>query len=603
MKKLLALMIIILNTIAVNAQCTDLFFSEYIKGSSNNKALEIYNPTNSIIDLSDYTIHKNTNGNATSSINFVLFGNLAPGEVYVVSNSQATGNIPIESDTVSGLTTFNGDDALWLQKISTGDTLDIIGEIGIDPGSSWPVGTGSTLNHTLIRKIGVQGGQTDWTIGATEWDAYPQDMDDSLGFHTTNACIHSCFTTYHSILVSACDNYTSPSGLNYMLSGTFNDTIMNVGGCDSVLTIHLTINHSSSSTDSIVACNSYTWLDGITYTNDNNTATHTLTNAVGCDSVLTIHLTINHSSSSTDSIVACNSYTWLDGITYTNDNNTATHTLTNTVGCDSVITLNLRINLPTSSTIITSHCGAFTDLNGFTWTADTVITNTFVAANGCDSVQTITLTIYELTNTIDVITTCETDYTWLDGNTYTSDNNTATMVYNDANGCDSILTLDLTFNAVDVTVNITPESLSANQNNATYQWLDCNNNYAMVTGQTGQTLAAPTISSYAVEVTYNGCTDTSMCYNAGPNPNGISDFNVFIQVDIFPNPSQTLVTIAWENAPEFDLEIFDITGKKVISKNGIQESKYSFNHKLPSGIYFIKINAEGQSMTQKLIVN
>jgi hypothetical protein len=100
----------------------------------------------------------------------------------------------------------------------------------------------------------------------------------------------------------------------------------------------------STGTDILTDCDSYTWIDGITYTSSNNTATHILTNATGCDSVVTLNLTINYSNSGTDTQTACGSFTWIDGNTYTSSNSIATHTLTNTAGCDSLVTLNLTIN-------------------------------------------------------------------------------------------------------------------------------------------------------------------------------------------------------------------------------------------------------------------
>ena len=99
----------------------------------------------------------------------------------------------------------------------------------------------------------------------------------------------------------------------------------------------------TSGTDNQIACDNYTWIDGVTYTTSNNTATFTLTNVAGCDSLVTLNLTINNSNSGIDNQIACDSFTWIDGITYTSDNNSATHTLTNLAGCDSVVTLNLQI--------------------------------------------------------------------------------------------------------------------------------------------------------------------------------------------------------------------------------------------------------------------
>jgi hypothetical protein len=100
----------------------------------------------------------------------------------------------------------------------------------------------------------------------------------------------------------------------------------------------------TNGTDVVTACDSYTWIDGNTYTESNNTATHLLTNAAGCDSTVTLNLTITHSTTGTDVVTACDSYTWIDGITYTESNNSATYTLSNSAYCDSVVTLDLTIN-------------------------------------------------------------------------------------------------------------------------------------------------------------------------------------------------------------------------------------------------------------------
>jgi hypothetical protein len=97
--------------------------------------------------------------------------------------------------------------------------------------------------------------------------------------------------------------------------------------------------------DSHFTCeSSFVWKDGNTYTANNNTATYTTPTPCGNDSIFTLNLSFGEPSTFTDVQTALNSYTWIDGNTYTSSNNTATYTLTNAVGCDSVITLNLTIN-------------------------------------------------------------------------------------------------------------------------------------------------------------------------------------------------------------------------------------------------------------------
>ena len=97
-------------------------------------------------------------------------------------------------------------------------------------------------------------------------------------------------------------------------------------------------------TDVQSACDSYTWIDGNTYTSSNNSATWTLPSVSGCDSIVTLDLTITNSSTGTDTQSECDSFIWIDGNTYTSSNNSATWVLTNIDGCDSLVTLDLTIN-------------------------------------------------------------------------------------------------------------------------------------------------------------------------------------------------------------------------------------------------------------------
>ena len=101
------------------ANCDDLFFSEYIEGSSNNKAVEIYNPTASAIDLSAYSVELYSNGASSAGSTLTLSGTLASGDVYVIANSSAVTDIQNVADTTSGVANFNGDDALLLKHVIT----------------------------------------------------------------------------------------------------------------------------------------------------------------------------------------------------------------------------------------------------------------------------------------------------------------------------------------------------------------------------------------------------------------------------------------------------------------------------------------------------
>ena len=123
----------------------------------------------------------------------------------------------------------------------------------------------------------------------------------------------------------------------YTVVGT--DTL----GCTNTAAVYLDLIQPTTSTISPVTCNSYTAPDGTTYSTSGN-YTAVIPNSVGCDSTITINLTVNYSNIGTDTKVVCDSLVWIDGNTYTSDNSTANFVLQNSAGCDSVVTLNLTIN-------------------------------------------------------------------------------------------------------------------------------------------------------------------------------------------------------------------------------------------------------------------
>jgi hypothetical protein len=276
-------------------QCSELFFSEYVEGSSSNKALEIYNPTSGAIDLVDYVVKRHTNGSPTASgtYDFPAGTFIAAGDVYVIGNSSADSlGILVPSDTTNAATFFNGDDAIILENIVTGDTLDVIGEVGVDPGTNWPVGSGATSEFTLVRSSAIQQGNNDWATAAGEWIVFPQNTFDSLGMHSMISCaVVPCIATDSSFAVTACDTYTSPSGMSWTTAGIYMDTIPNAGGCDSTLVIDLTITASSVASITETVCISYTAPSGAVFT-ASGTYTDVIPNSIGCDSVITLNLTI-----------------------------------------------------------------------------------------------------------------------------------------------------------------------------------------------------------------------------------------------------------------------------------------------------------------------
>jgi predicted extracellular nuclease len=172
--------------LSARAAPTELFFSEYIEGSSNNKALEIYNGTGAAVDLAagGYNIQQFSNGAATAGLTINLTGVVADGDVFVVAHSSSVAAILAQADMTSGAGLFNGDDALVLRKGT--QVLDVIGQVGFDPGTEWGTGLVSTADNTLTRKDGIEAGDTngsDVFDPALEWDGFATNTFDYLGAH------------------------------------------------------------------------------------------------------------------------------------------------------------------------------------------------------------------------------------------------------------------------------------------------------------------------------------------------------------------------------------------------------------------------------------
>lgn len=214
-------------TAASTSLCAvDLLFSEYIEGSSNNKYLEIYNGTGAPINLSDYKVNLFSNGSTTFTQELLMSGTLNNGEVYIIKNSSAT--LYNGTATASNVTFFNGDDAVALIKISTGNYVDIIGRVGEDPGTAWAIGNISMLNKTLIRKPTVlQGVSVNPSAGfptlATEWLVDSIDVATNLGSHTMT-CPSSNNTI--STQVTGNNNYCKGGIINvsYQVTGSINSS-------------------------------------------------------------------------------------------------------------------------------------------------------------------------------------------------------------------------------------------------------------------------------------------------------------------------------------------------------------------------------------------
>jgi uncharacterized delta-60 repeat protein len=195
-------------------------------------------------------------------------------------------------------------------------------------------------------------------------------------------------------------------------------------------------------------------------------------------------------------------------------------------------------------------------------------------------------------------------FTWIDGNIYTTSNNTAIYNYlgGAANGCDSLVTLNLTIIKVDTSVSVSVNTLTSNAAGATYQWLDCDNGYAAINGETNQSFTPTLTGNYAVVITMEGCTDTSSCYNVM-----VSSTEVMNQEElliVYPNPFSSQATL-WSALPLHNatLTIENAFGQTVAQmKNVNGQSILLSRDNLASGMHFLQLTQDNRLLTTKKIL-
>lgn len=182
-------------TVVEQQDCLKLIFSEYIEGSSQNKAIEITNVSNGTINLKGIRVEQLHNGLLTPSRTLYLPNKLLlSGQTYTMVHPSATALDTTQADTLFNFS-FNGNDVLLLINGNT-DTLDVLGERGVNPGNSWSISgdTLATLNHTLIRNSNVNTGVKKWGVGVNQWQILPEDHVSDFGKHTVDV-LNSCIIT------------------------------------------------------------------------------------------------------------------------------------------------------------------------------------------------------------------------------------------------------------------------------------------------------------------------------------------------------------------------------------------------------------------------
>lgn len=193
-------------------------------------------------------------------------------------------------------------------------------------------------------------------------------------------------------------------------------------------------------------------------------------------------------------------------------------------------------------------------------------------------------------------------FTWVDGVTYTSSNSTATFAVAKAGDCDSILHLNFTLNQADATILNNHPSYTAATNGAIYHWLDCNNNFTPLPGETSQTFIAQVNGSFALQVIENGCADTSQCFQVPPA--GFEGYGHTNTLNAFPNPTKNKIHLFFEDLKLVDagtIEVRNTLGQLLLEQKFSQAPLSLDLSQYPNGLYFISYRSESIHSLVKVI--
>jgi PKD repeat protein len=388
----------------------------------------------------------------------------------------------------------------------------------------------------------------------------------------------------------------------YYSSTTVSDTIFGgaASGCDSITNQPIIINNSVvSNQPDLTGCNSVLYNSVLYY--NSTTVSDTIFGgaANGCDSITNQPIIVNNSVvSNQPDLTGCNNVLYNSVLYYSST------TVSDTIfggaanGCDSITNQPIII---TSSVVANlsdlTSCDSLFYNSQMYYTSTTVSDTSFGgSANGCDSItnQPIIISNSVFVNQPAVI---ECDSAQVNGVWYYTSQTVSDFYSNGAsNGCDSTDVTVVTINSVNANTTTAGYTITATAVGATYQWLDCNNAFAYIVGETNQMFTATVTGDYAVEVTMNGCTDTSACEHIIVT--GINNIDKDQDFKIYPNPTKDIINII-TSINNGSIEIIDVTGKHIVSFNNIIKSIDVSD--FSKGVYFLKMSTQEGVITRKFI--
>ncbi len=385
-------------------------------------------------------------------------------------------------------------------------------------------------------------------------------------------------------------------------------------GCDSTVTINLNVLSALSSSITSTICNKDTiYVNGTAYhlTNPSGTEVFTGIGPYGCDSTVTINLNVLpiKVGSYRDTLCAHDTV-YVNGTAYHQGNTSGLEVFTGVgpFNCDSTVSVSLSFFPTLTGTESSTICGNDSlIINGTIYNASNpsgIEVFAGVGPNGCDSTVTINLTVLPVLSSSISETICQYDTIMVNGAAYHAGNLIGVEIFTGIgpNGCDSAVSIDLTYNEIVLSTTVNGFEIGSNHvdSTSTYQWIDCDNGNAEISGATNAQFTATENGNYAVVITQALCSDTSDCVSISGV--GLEKSTFGSTISVYPNPTSGTFVLNLTDTKADQVSIMDLTGAEIFSRNIVNREKIELSlNGYSAGIYYVKILSRNQQKIVKLI--
>ena len=317
----------------------------------------------------------------------------------------------------------------------------------------------------------------------------------------------------------------------------------------------------------------------------------------GCYAWSEVYVTVLQPIADTFNVTICQGDEYVFGGQNLTNSGFSTLVYTSALGCDSLSTVQLDVLPPAFSSYSIQLCqGDSTLINGTYETQTGLYYEQYQNANGCDSMVAIALQVLKPITKYFTHQICEGD-SLLIGNEYQTAAGVYIDVFSGSNGCDSLIyETTLNVQSVDISLQTSGYTISANPFNDTYQWIDCSTNQPIV-GETFAQFTASNSGSFALETSKNGCSDFSECVSI--TVVGVEELTGS-KISVFPNPTRESFVL--KGAINSTLIIQSLTGETLFQSAVTEDETLITTNQFAQGTYLIYVISEHYSKTLKLVV-